>query len=478
MEILQKGIQPRALWNLLLIIVVGVNTLMAAAPGEVSFGMDVSISGRDPDRVSQNETAIAANPVNPETLVAVFQGKLTASDRRSCFFSFTNNAGRTWQVGGKAPLQGARDLCIDPAIAVDHQGNFYFSYIDARVPGSFVTELDVLVAKSTDGGRTFPSFSVAVDNISGKVHSPNPDKDFIGVDTNIGSPFRGTVYLAFTDQSDQRGQQIAVVISRDGGTTWSAPQIIGAVHGNQDGHLRTGALPVVGPDGSVYTFWAEYMLRTGPISIRYSKSPDGGQTWNEPVSVVDNVPGPGLAVIKNADPGFGIEPEVGLLLFTLPSAAVAPNGTLYVAWSDFSEGSCVDTGSDLPACTNSDVKLSVSGNGGLSWSSPIKVSDDTNATDQFFPWIASHPDGRMSLVWLDRRLDPNNVNYDVFYTSTFDGASLQPNIRVSSATSLLGTQSFIGDYIGLAGTATGVFPVWCDSRFGNPDIFGAPGRLP
>jgi len=175
----------------------------------------------------------------------------------------------------------------------------------------------------------------------------------------------------------------------------------------------------------------------------------------------------------NANPGFGTTPNVGLLAFSFPAAAVGPDGTFFVAWFDFPNGSCLDTGSGPPACTNSDVRLSVSRDGGRTWTAPVKVSDETNATDQFFPWIATHPDGRLSLVWPDRRLDPNNVNYDAFYTGTLDGSSFLDDLRVTTATSVLGNQQFIGDYTGLAGTAD----AWCDMRSGNPDVLGAPGIL-
>jgi len=107
----------------------------------------------------------------------------------------------------------------------------------------------------------------------------------------------------------------------------------------------------------------------------------------------------------------------------------------------------------------------------------VKVSDESNASDQFFPWMATHPDGLLSIAWLDKRLDPQNVNYDVFYTNTYDGVTFLPNVRVSTATSIIGLNSFIGDYQGLAATSDAVFPVWDDVRLGEVAIFTARGTL-
>jgi len=84
----------------------------------------------------------------------------------------------------------------------------------------------------------------------------------------------------------------------------------------------------------------------------------------------------------------------------------------------------------------------------------------------------------LSLSWQDKRLDPNNANYDTFYTNTFDGLAFLPNVRVTTQTSLSGKgQSQIFDYDALAVTADSIIPVWTDMRSGNPDIFTAVGHF-
>ncbi len=107
----------------------------------------------------------------------------------------------------------------------------------------------------------------------------------------------------------------------------------------------------------------------------------------------------------------------------------------------------------------------------------MKATDEINPTDQFFPWIAAHPNGLLSMAWRDKRLDPNNVNIDTFYTNTPDGATFLPNVRVSSVASPNTPGFFLGDYQGLAVTADGIFPVWTDTRSGDEDVFTSVGRL-
>jgi len=478
----------RRAWNAVFLVFEGLSlgavvTLSAAqvstsSPTGVSFGKNIRISGDDPNGLNQNETAIAVNPSDSTNLVAVFQERVTRSRPLNCLFAFSTNSGRTWTLGGRGPLEKGGDFCFDPSITADAAGNFYFSYIDAdlTVPGS---DFDLVVAKSTDGGRTFATFSIAADNVPGDSTTPRPDKDIVTADTQPGSPFRGSLYLGYTNLT-LAGVEVSVVVSGDAGTTWSTPTVIA----RQDRHdkvdkSRFGALPAIAADGSVYLFYSEFpsSFGTGPLSIRFARSTDGGLTWTVPADVASGLPSPGFFRLKNADPQYGMVPETGLVGITLPSAAAAPDGALFVAWVDFPQGACTLDGSDDPPCTNADVRLSVSRDGGTTWTLPVKVSDETNATDQFLPWIATHPDGRLSLVWQDRRLDASNVNYDTFYTNTLDGATFLPNVRVTSASSPLGTVNFIGDYNGLAVTADSIFPVWTDTRFGTPDVFVVRGQL-
>ena len=107
------------------------------------------------------------------------------------------------------------------------------------------------------------------------------------------------------------------------------------------------------------------------------------------------------------------------------------------------------------------------------------MTDSSVAGDrarQFFPWVAASPDGRVHVSWFDRREDPNDANYKEYYTySTDHGATWQPNIAVSTAPSVPGSSSFIGDYSGIAATNNVVIPVWTDIRSGNQNAYVSRG---
>ncbi len=440
----------------------------AKGPRNITFGPDGLVIADASSKLKQVEPGIAANPANPQNFVAGFFEIPSPFKSEPCRFAFSRDGGSTWSAGGSVPLQTVDDFCGDPSIAADTAGTFYYAYLDDRVgKGQVIQSTNLQVARSTDGGMSFPTFSfVDPANISTNSH----DKPYIAVDTQPKSRFQGNVYVGYTDFASG----VRVAVSRDGAVSWSPPATIAPLDRVIS---RLGMLPVVAPDGTVYVFYSEFSGIMGSLSIMFTKSTDGGFTWAQPAAVASNLPSPGAFSLKNSDSKFGSTSGPGIHANSLPAAAIAPDGTIYVAWVDFPQGSCLTVSNGPPPCIDSDVRLSVSRDAGISWTAPVKVSDESNATDQFFPWIATHPDGLLSIMWLDKRLDPDNENYDALYTNTADGVTFLPNVRVSTATSIIGKTSFIGDYNGLAVTGGSVIPIWNDMRLQIPAVFSAVGTL-
>jgi len=121
--------------------------------------------------------------------------------------------------------------------------------------------------------------------------------------------------------ANKKGQEIAVLVSRDRGETWTEPirvakALPGFVNDPDDGFpLRTGdIIPEIaaGPNRSVYMVWQEATLAPSGSAIAFSKSQDGGLTWSEPVRI-------------------NTRPDVQA--FT-PSIEVLPDGTIGVTHYD------------------------------------------------------------------------------------------------------------------------------------------------
>ena len=59
--------------------------------------------------------------------------------------------------------------------------------------------------------------------------------------------------------------------------------------------------------------------------------------------------------------------------------------------------------------------------GGKTWSAPVAVAPPSDTHDQAFPWLSVSSTGLVGVSWLDRRNDPNNVNYQAFAAISRDG---------------------------------------------------------
>ena len=135
-----------------------------------------------------------------------------------------------------------------------------------------------------------------------------------------------------------------------------------------------------------------------------------------------------------------------------------PHGdNVYVAWADDRLG-------------DPDILLVRSTDGGDTWSDPIRVNDDPVGTgaDQWFPWLAVDPKGRVVVTFFDRRGFAGDRPYQIWGAISRDGGeSFDSNFLISDTDSDGSLNGFIGDYGGLAATSERLHPLWTDLRAGT-----------
>ena len=426
--------------------------------------------------LAHSEPMLAENPKNPLNLVGgskFFTNPAHYQFQIGYYTSF--DGGCNWSDGGVLPGFEKNDTTSDISFAFGNHNDVYAAVL--YVKGGAQGKSGIAVSTSTDGGKTFGNPVSVFEASPNQVFS---DKPWIAVDQSDG-PYRGYIYVVWSyDHNGTCGgintcsEELAFSRSTDGGKTFSpinlvegnAPFCKNPATGRPASSTKCdavqGAIPVVGPDGTLYIATPYIDVMSGPIPTRLmvTSSSDGGKTWNTPVLI---------ATIHDISGAFPPERYRNL---SLPAFACdSRTGQLYLTWSD-------------KGTRDADILFSTSKDHGQTWSAPMRVNDDSigNGANQFQPQLAVAPNGVLSISFFDTRNDPRHRWVDVYLAQSVDhGGSFIKNVRVTSQSwdpavdapvDQYGSQ-FIGDYQGLAVDNQFAHPFWNDTRTGAQEIFTA-----
>jgi hypothetical protein len=312
---------------------------------------------------SQHETAVEPDSFSfGSTVVAAFQlGRRAEGAASNIGTAVSHDGGRTWQRGllpgvtTSSDPAGPEQAASDPTVAYDAvHGLWLVGTLTVEPNGSHI-----YVAHSTDGLH----WSLPADAASG----PLLDKDWVVCDNGATSPFRGRCYAEYTD--DQKNTTVSQ-FSNDGGVTWSP-----AVRASS---LLVGTQPVVDADGTLVVVAGDYngaeALTGNIVALR---STDGGATFTRTV----------VSTLHARD-------NTPMRAIALPSVDVDSAGTIYATWHDCRFRN---------ACSENDLVLTSSNDGGLTWSEPtrIPIAPVTSSVDVFIPGLAVDPaqPGHLAIVY-------------------------------------------------------------------------------
>jgi hypothetical protein len=313
----------------------------------------------EPDTFSDHGTTVSAFQVG-----RFFNGG--ASD-----IGWTRTVGAT-TTGGflpgmtqqSTPANDAFERVSDASVAYDAADGVWLISSIPLEPQTLVVP-NVFINRSTDDGQTWGN---PVPIPAPDTNKVDLDKNWTVCDNHPGSRGYGNCYTEFDNFG--QGDLEYMSTSTDGGLTWSTPV---SPAGNPKG---LGGQPLVQPDGTVVV---PFEALNGKIEA--FSSDDRGATWGR-VAVVDNVR-------SHANSG-------GLRTSPLPSAEIAADGTVYVAWQDcrFRAG-----------CSANDIVFSKSSDG-VNWSDTARIPIDSvsSGADHFIPGIAvdpatSGPDTHLALTY-------------------------------------------------------------------------------
>ena len=279
--------------------------------------------------------------------------------------------------------------------------------------------------------------------------------------------------------------------STNGGQNWTELHPDGAAHSGDKEWFTVDRTPTSMGHGFQYQFWTEFFACDFG---GFSRSTDGGATWQTPISIPNgpqwgtlDVASNGYLFIGGGDSGStfwcirstnardgNVTPTFdqirtvnmgGSLVFggTVNPGGLA--GQIFLA-VDRSGGPTNNNiymlASVQPFGGNgTNVMFSRSTDGGNTFSAPQRINDDPVNPNKWhwFGTLAVAPNGRIDVVWNDTRNAANNIDSQLFYSfSTDGGVTFAPNVPVSAPFNPLEgwpNQNKIGDYITIVSDNTG-----------------------
>ncbi len=415
------------------------------------FLNDVSAEASPGDNIRVNNPALDTNfHTHSETSVAVNGTTLLVSFNEFDFdgYGLSTDGGSTW-VHKRIPDPPSGSNFGDGVVTFGPSGESYYAGLAVLFNSDGTSKEFIGVSKSTDNGATFSTPVDASTSAGNTVDTQ--DKEWLGVDNNTNSPFKGNVYVSWTDFT-RNGNFINFARSTNGGASFKAPI---AVSPQDTTSSVQGSVPVVASNGDIYVAFSDGHFAIGGIGI--VKSTDGGVTFSAERRVA------GVTNISTMTGGGGVRTN------SFPSMAVDKNGAVHVVYDAWTR-SLVD---------RSDIFYVRSTDFGNTFSSPLQLNDDGSATTQFLPSIAAASDGTLGVKWWDRRNDLSGDSLtDVYMTISHDGgASFGKNFRVTNQNWFFGpieigfAGGYHGDYDGITADANNFYVSWSDERNSEADAF-------
>ena len=269
-------------------------------------------------------------------------------------------------------------------------------------------------------------------------HSPDAgahsgDKEWFTIDKTNGTG-HGFQYQAWSSAAPCTFGQFSR--STDGGATWQNPLSI--PNSPEWGTLdvaSNGNLFIGGAANFSSPFWC----------VRSSNAQNPGVTPTFDQSTQVNMGG---SLLQGGINGIGL---CGQTFIAIDGSGTATNDNIYMLASVLPSGQ-----------GTTEVMLARSTDGGLTFSAPVRINDDVNHQTKWH-WLGTlsvAPTGRIDVVWYDTRNAANNTDSQLFYSfSTDAGVTWAANVAVSDAfdphAGYPGFSTKIGDYITIVSDDTG-----------------------
>lgn len=420
------------------------------------------LSGAAHSGIREYEPHAAANPANPDQIVATWIGITDSTSQ--IMVATSRDGGATWTAPTVLPVTACAGgdpgatRAGDPWAAFGPDGRAYVGAMGLGVSGGELSHISLLVSSSLDTGRTWTTSRIAAP-------SEMPTFNYDNLELTADPTRPGSVYLATTQyQSAVPGKvaasddpvgfagPAAFTRSSDGGQTWTKIRAATPLIGG--GRISAPLVLVDQRTGRLHMVYFRERADTALIGL--VSSTDQGDTWSAETVVAPFVR---LTNDRSTTIKFGGKFGITTAQDILQGAVDPESGRIFVAFADarHTQGRFLS------------VSLTSSADG-ATWTEPMEVNP-TMAAHAWLPTVAIDSAGRLGVSYLDVRTWSADTTAEAIPTThTLGVYPLSPDGTPGARTdfhldtfNLLGPRrgrGGTGDYQGLVGRRNGFASIY------------------
>ena len=435
-----------------------------------AFSRDILVTRDFSNAPLQTEPHLAVNPNDPEHLLL---GTIDYNfPNVSAYVSI--DGGATWE-GPHQPQFLREDLggAGDPIVGFDREGNAYLGFISIGVEEYSVGPAvdaavvsSIAVSRSTDGGFTWEEpvssarsgFQRELEadpsgRARGRVSLSFLDKPWMAIGPHPDKPDVDIIYITYTKFTERFGifyfgelpfygvpvvdTNVELVWSEDGGRSWSDPLAVSPtvrrIFGDVPDQEEEGTTQAEDPRQQENGDEDEAVGNKRTVQGSQPAVAPDGTVYVAWLDTTNDEAFEGLGEIyvsRSEDGGVTFGDPVRISVFNEPG--FSPRTGFFRYWaSTFPQLATGPNGEVYVAYTaipsdrmedDGDVYIVRSLDRGETWDRPVRLNDDDTDRLQFFPSITVDPNGAVHAMWGDMRDDRAETRYHIYYSRSEDQA--------------------------------------------------------